>query len=294
MKILVDDNAGFCWGVVQTIDKVEQILSEKSVQNCCVLGEIIHNPHEIKRLEEKNLVTIEHKDLAKVDPNTTTVIIRAHGEPPETYNTLKKLDIPFVDATCPLVKKLQELVESYYKDGWQVVIYGKYEHAEVIGLRGVCRNECCVGKTLEELKPKIDFSKKTMLCSQTTMDTAGLLSIKKYIEEHLEIELASNFIFKNTICKFVTNREKKLCEFAKNNEMIIFVAGRNSSNGKVLFRICQEANDNTMFIEDTTDIDLERLKNFNTIGITGATSTPKWFLEKIKKELEMRLLEPKE
>lgn len=294
MKILVDDNAGFCWGVVQTIDKVEQILSEKSVQNCCVLGEIIHNPHEIKRLEKKKLVTIEHEDLAKVDPNTTTVIIRAHGEPPETYNILKKLNIPFVDATCPLVKKLQELVESYYKDGWQIVIYGKYEHAEVIGLRGVCRNECCVGKTLEELKSKIDFSKKTMLCSQTTMDTAGLLNIKKYIEEYLEIDIASNFIFKNTICKFVTSREKKLREFAKNNEMIIFVAGRNSSNGKVLFRICKEANKNTIFIEDSTDIDLEEIKNFNNIGITGATSTPKWFLEKIKKELEMRLLEPKE
>ncbi len=286
MKIVVDDNSGFCWGVVQTIDKVEHILDENAYKQKCVLGEIIHNPHEIKRLSEKELITIEHKDLKAMNAKDSMVIIRAHGEPPATYNLLKEQNIDFVDATCPLVKRLQNQVESYYKKGWQVVIYGKYEHAEVIGLRGVCNDECFVGKTVEDLKDKIDLSKKTMLCSQTTMDILGLLNIKQFIEENLKLDISENFIFKNTICKSVINREKNLREFAKNNELILFVAGRNSSNGKVLFNICKETNQNTIFIEDSSEINLDILKQFNQIGITGATSTPKWFLEKIKNEIE--------
>lgn len=281
MKISIDEGAGFCWGVVQTIEKVEQKLSENSDKSINVLGEIIHNPHEIERLASKKLVTIGYDDIDKLDAEDSIVIIRAHGEPPSTYSKLEKNGIEVVDATCPLVRRLQQQVLEYYNSGWQIVIYGKYEHAEVVGLRGVCNDDCIVLKTAEEVEALVDFNRKTLLCSQTTMDMTGLLAVKSKIDSNIKCE----FIFKNTICKFVTNREKSLYNFAKNNDLILFVAGRNSSNGKVLFEICKSANKNSVFIESISDLDTLKLSSYENIGITGATSTPKWYLEKIKNEL---------
>lgn len=291
MKIIIDENAGFCWGVVQTIDKVEKVLEENPDKNVSVIGEIIHNTLEIKRLEEKKLFTINYEDIEKLDPINSITVIRAHGEPPKTYNALNSNNISFIDATCPLVKKLQEKIRYYYIEGWQIIIYGKYEHAEVIGLRGVCNDECIVVRKAEEIENKIDFSKKIMLCSQTTMDKDGLFKIKDFIESKITTtDIKNNFIFKNTICNFVSNREEGLRKFAKQHELIIFVAGRNSSNGKVLFGICKAENENSIFIENFSELNIEQIKQFNNIGITGANSTPKWVLEEIKNNLTSQLV----
>lgn len=281
MKIVIDENSGFCWGVVQTIEKVEEKLDKNVNESINVLGEIIHNPHEIERLASKKLSTIDYSDINKLDADKSIVIIRAHGEPPDTYKKLRKNNLKIVDATCPLVKRLQQQVFEYYNNNWQIVIYGKYNHAEVVGLRGVCDDNCIVLKTPDEVDELVDFYKKTVLFSQTTMDVSGLLKVKSQIDSKLK----SEFIFKNTICKFVINREKSLYEFAKNNDLILFVAGRNSSNGKVLFDICKKANKNSMFIESVEDLDIAQLLIYKNIGITGATSTPKWYLENVKNKL---------
>ncbi len=284
MQIEIDETAGFCWGVVQTIEKVEKCLSENLDRQVYVLGEIIHNPHEIERLARERLKTITHNDLKCLSPENSIVVIRAHGEPPSTYRLVEELGLELIDATCPLVRKLQEKVLYYYQNDWQIVIYGKHNHAEVIGLRGVCNDECIVVKTPEEAINKIDFNRKTMLCSQTTMDVETLIEIKNVLENKLD---ANNipFAFNNTICRFVINREKNLRIFAQNHELIIFVAGNNSSNGKVLFNICKSANLNTIFIEDFSELNFDILKPVKSIGLTGATSTPKWFLEQIKQQL---------
>ncbi len=281
MQIIIDENAGFCWGVVQTIEKVEHLLKENPDKQVYVIGEIIHNPLEINRLEDKNLITIEYENIEKLNSKNTIAVIRAHGEPPDTYKILNKNNIMYVDATCPLVKKLQIRVKYFYGENWQIVIYGKYEHAEVVGLRGVCNDECIVARKIEDIKNKIDFSKKTMLCSQTTMDIEGLLKIKEFIKSNIK----NSFIFKNTICNFVSGRETILRNFAKKNDIILFVAGRNSSNGKVLFNICKSENENSIFIENSTELDIKKIEQFDKVGITGATSTPQWVLEQIKNEI---------
>jgi len=285
--INIDDNSGFCWGVVQTIDKVEDCLKKYADKQVYVLGEIIHNPHEIARLAKKNLKTISYKQLSEISSDNSVVVVRAHGEPPTTYNKINELGIELVDATCPLVKRLQEKISKYYSKNYQIIIFGKYNHSEVVGLRGFCNDECIVILEFDELIDKLDFSQKTVLCSQTTMDVEALNTIhKKISEEFLKNNFADNFIFENTICKFVINREEKLREFAKMNEAILFVAGHHSSNGKVLFDICKTENPNSYFIENFEEIDFRKIETACKIGITGATSTPKWFLEEMKKQVK--------
>lgn len=280
-QINIDESSGFCWGVVQTIEKAENCLQENKKQ-IYVLGEIIHNPNEIERLAKKNLITINHNQLENLDKNNSIVVIRAHGEPPATYQKINKLELELVDATCPLVKQLQNKILQHYIDNWQIIIFGKYEHAEVIGLRGVCNDECIVILNADEALEKIDFSKKIMLCSQTTMDVNALINIKQAIEARA---VKHKFIFHNTVCKFVISREESLKKFAKQNKLVIFVAGHYSSNGKVLFGICKSVNSNSILVENFGEIDLNILQNIDTIGITGATSTPKWLLEEIKNKI---------
>jgi len=285
--INIDDNAGFCWGVVQTVDKVENCLKKYLDKQVYVLGEIIHNPHEIARLAKKNLKTISYSQLHEIQQNNSVVVIRAHGEPPSTYSKINDLEIELVDATCPLVKRLQEKVSKYYSEKYQIIIFGKYEHSEVVGLRGFCNDESVVILNFEELLGKIDYSKKTVLCSQTTMDVEELQILNTKIkEEFRKNNFAENFIFENTVCKFVINREERLRDFAKANEVILFVAGHHSSNGKVLFDICKSENSNSIFIENFEELDLTKLEAVSKIGITGATSTPKWFLEEMKNKIE--------
>lgn len=286
-RISIDNNSGFCWGVVQTVEKVEECLKKYCDKQVYVLGEIIHNPHEIKRLSQKNLKTINYEQINQINPEKSVIVIRAHGEPPSSYSAINNLGIELIDATCPLVQKLQNKVLKYYKEGWQIVIFGKYNHAEVIGLRGVCNDECIVVMNFEEALQKVNFTKKTVLCSQTTMDSNSLIELEFSIKNKI-FELGfdeNNFIFLNTVCKFVINREKKLQEFAKSNDLILFVAGRNSSNGKVLFGICKSANSNSILVENFDEIDFQKLKEAKNIGITGATSTPKWLLVEIYDKL---------
>ena len=282
MIINIDSSAGFCWGVVQTIDKVERTLGECSSKQVYVLGQIIHNPKESERLAEKGLQTITREDFDKIDQKNSVVVIRAHGEPPTTYEKARESNIQLIDATCPLVKALQMTVKKFYDEGWQIVIFGKHDHAEVIGLRGVCNDECLVVKSIEDVKQKIDINRKTVLISQTTMDkpTFCKLSdeVRNLFKEKYAEKLDEYFITKNTICKFVSRREQKLIDFAKQHELVIFVAGRNSSNGKILYEIANKANPNTIFIEDIEELKIEELSKYSSIGITGATSTPQWYM----------------
>ncbi len=254
------------------------------------LGDIIHNPMEMDRLADRGLQTISHEDLPRV--TGAKVLIRAHGEPPATFENAKKYNLEIIDATCPVVTKLQERIKKFYDDGYQVVIFGKKDHAEVIGLRGVCNGEAVVVKSVEEALDGVDFSRKTVLFSQTTMDKPTFYAIKEALSSKVKDlvvgtmeELAKTFLAKDTICGQVSGRDKKLREFASQNDLMIFVAGRNSSNGKVLFEICKEANKNSQFIENETEIDIRWLERVENVGITGATSTPQWLMEKVKDKI---------
>jgi len=295
--ISIDNTAGFCWGVVQTIEKVEQCLEEYKDKKVYILGEIIHNPSEIERLESKGLKTLSKDDLNNFNPDNSVVIIRAHGEPPSTYRQAESINLELVDATCPLVKNLQNNVKKYYDNQYQIIIFGKFNHAEVVGLRGVCDDKCIVISSKEEALEKADFSKKTVLFSQTTMDKTKFHSIAKALNDRFLNENPNltddeiNIIFekKDTICKYVSNRSETLTNFAKSNDIVIFVAGRNSSNGKSLFTICNNANPNTHFIENIFEIEKRWFSEINRIGITGATSTPQWYLVLVKEEIEKML-----
>jgi 4-hydroxy-3-methylbut-2-enyl diphosphate reductase len=289
MKVTVDKNGGFCWGVVRAIDFAEGEL-EKS-EKLYSLGDIIHNPEEIARLEAKGLQTISHEDLGKI--KNAKVLIRAHGEPPTTYEIAKKYDLEIVDATCPVVTKLQERIKKFYDDGYQIVIFGKKDHAEVIGLRGVCNDEAIVVKSVEEALLKIDFKRKTVLFSQTTMDKPTFYAIKEALSRKIKDlvvgtmeDIAKGFLAKDTICGQVSGRDKKLREFAGQNDVIIFVAGRNSSNGRVLFEICEEVNKSSYFIENENELQASWFESAENVGVTGATSTPQWLMEKVKLSIE--------
>lgn len=293
MLVNIDKSSGFCWGVVRTIEKAEETLNNSS-EKVYILGQIIHNPHESYRLESKGLMTITHSDLEKIAGEKAKVLIRAHGEPPSTYQKAAELGIDIVDATCPLVTSLQKRVEKYYKDDYQIVIYGKKEHAEIIGLRGVCNDECIVIKTVEEAIEKVDFSKRTVLISQTTMERATFYKIKEALEQRVKElidggEVSDIFTAKDTLCKAVYGREDKLKEFARTNDVVIFVAGRNSSNGKSLFHICYEVNPRSYFIEDIAELDFSWFEGAETVGITGATSTPQWYMENVKEKIEQEM-----
>ncbi len=290
MKVTVDKNSGFCWGVVRTVDIAEQELEDSG--KLYSLGEIIHNPVEIERLEEKGLHTVRHEDLENIKDGK--ILIRAHGEPPSTYKRAKELGITLIDATCPVVTKVQERIRKYYDKGFQIVIFGKKEHAEVIGLVGHTNNTAIVIKSVEELH-KIDFTKNTVLFSQTTMDKATFYQIrdeiKKKIQAEFEVgtfeEMAIDFHAKDTICGQVSGRDKKLREFSKSNDVMIFVAGKMSSNGKVLYHIAKEENPKTYFIEDEKELQKEWFQGVETVGISGATSTPQWLMERVKSAIEI-------
>jgi 4-hydroxy-3-methylbut-2-enyl diphosphate reductase len=278
--------------VVRTIEIAEQELEES--RDLYSLGEIIHNPMEIQRLGEKGLRTITVADLEKAKGGR--VLIRAHGEPPSAYKRAEELGITLIDATCPVVTKVQERIRKFYLDGYQVVIFGKKEHAEVIGLIGQTGGEAVVIKSVQEIE-KVRLDRKTVLFSQTTMDKPTFYQIKEELQKRIE-ELvvgsfedeAVDFHAKDTICGQVSGRDKKIREFAKSNDIVIFVAGRNSSNGKVLFHIAKEANPRTYFIEDVPELQAEWFEKVENVGITGATSTPQWLMERIKRAIEEKFV----
>jgi 4-hydroxy-3-methylbut-2-en-1-yl diphosphate reductase len=286
MIVTVDSSAGFCWGVVRTVEIAEKELAAGA--RLVSLGDIIHNPREIDRLEERGMRTIDHPQLETL-PDGTKVLIRAHGEPASTYRRARELGVELLDATCPVVTKLQERVRRYCDDGFQVVIFGKKEHAEVIGLRGVCNDQCIVIRTIEEARALVDVGRRTVLFSQTTMDKPTFYALRddlraRVAELHVDSmeDVAAAFHAKDTICGQVSGREQKLREFAEANDVVLFVAGRKSSNGKVLCEMASEANPRTYYIEDATEIDPAWLAGVGTVGVTGATSTPHWLMEQVR------------
>ncbi len=289
----IDDSSGFCWGVVRTIDKVEKSLNEYPDRQIYVLGQIIHNPREIERLGQRGLKTISHEDFDTLNgKKNIKVIIRAHGEPPSTYLKAAAMEIGLIDATCPLVRNLQSRVRRACVDGYSIVIFGKQEHPEVIGLRGVCNDDCIVVRSVDEALSKVNFDRKTLLVSQTTMDKPTFIAIAEALKNKLKglgLPDADDFFeVQNTICKFVTRREASLRAFAQKNDVVLFVAGRNSSNGKSLFITATEANPRSYFIEDIKEIDYNWFDGAEKIGITGATSTPQWYMQQIRDALDAK------
>jgi len=288
MKVSIDNFSGFCWGVVRTIDIVEEEIA--AGEKLYSLGDIIHNPVEIERLRKKGLETISYNDLEKL--RGARVLIRAHGEPPDTYRRAKEFGITLVDATCPVVTKVQERIRKFYNEGYQVVIFGKKEHAEVVGLVGHTNGEAIVIKSLDEVK-NIKLDRKTVLFSQTTMDKATFHALKEELSKRIKEfvvssmeETAIEFHAKDTICGQVSGRDKKIREFAAANDLVIFVAGKHSSNGKVLYDIVKSVNPHIHFIENVQELQTEWFEEIETVGITGATSTPQWLMEQVKVKIE--------
>ncbi len=288
MIVTIDPSAGFCWGVVRTIAIAEQELD--AGREIVSLGDVIHNPMEIERLGTKGLRTVTVADFT--DLHGKRVLVRAHGEPPETYRAAEANGIEIIDATCPVVTRLQERIRKFHLNGYQVVIFGKKNHPEVIGLRGVCNEECIVALTLDEVKAKVDLRRKTVLFSQTTMDKPTFTAIRDYLKkaaaelvvEEAE-EVAAEFHAKDTICGQVSGRDKRLSAFARDNDVVVFVAGRTSSNGKVLFDIAKGANPRTYFVERVEEIDPAWVAGAGRVGVSGATSTPMWLMERVREAI---------
>ncbi|MDJ1502387.1 4-hydroxy-3-methylbut-2-enyl diphosphate reductase [Xanthocytophaga agilis] len=272
LQVTIDTNSGFCFGVVYAIEMAEDILDEQGYLYC--LGDIVHNDEEVNRLENKGLRIINHDQLAGLQ--NEKVLIRAHGEPPSTYELALKNNIELIDASCPVVLKLQNRIKNSYDRDDRIFIYGKHGHAEVVGLLGQTNNEAVVFQDLSELNPK-DMPRRITLYSQTTKSTDKFYDITKKLKEE-GIEVESN----DTICRQVSNRDKELRLFAKRFDKIIFVSGSKSSNGKVLFNVCKETNPNTFFVSKVTDINLEWFATNETVGICGATSTPMWLMEEVR------------
>jgi 4-hydroxy-3-methylbut-2-enyl diphosphate reductase len=288
MNVTVDQHSGFCWGVVRTIDIAEDEL--KGIPSLHSLGPVIHNPMEIARLKAKGLGTVTHADFPRLKGET--VLIRAHGEPPSTYALAREHGVTLIDATCPVVTKVQERIRKFHDQGYQVVIFGKKDHAEVIGLVGHTGNQAIVISSVEGCAG-VDPSRKTVLFSQTTMDKEMFYRVAEVLKERIREfvvgtfeESAIDFHAKDTICGQVSGRDKKLREYASRNDVMVFVAGRNSSNGKVLHAICAEENPKTHFIEDETELRPEWFTGAATVGISGATSTPQWLMERVKTAIE--------
>jgi len=290
VKVSIDRFSGFCWGVVRTIDIAEQELRESG--DLFSLGDVIHNPVEIRRLAEKGLKTISLSELEKAKGGR--VLVRAHGEPPSTYKRAQELGITIIDATCPVVTKVQERIRRFYIDGFQVVIFGKKEHAEVLGLVGQTNGEAIVIKSVDEIG-LVALDRKTVLFSQTTMDKPTFYVLKEELQKRIKDlvigsieDEALEFHAKDTICGQVSGRDKKIREFAASNDIVVFVAGRNSSNGKVLYGIAKESNPQTYFVEDEGELQGSWFDGIESVGITGATSTPQWLMEKVKTAIESR------
>jgi 4-hydroxy-3-methylbut-2-enyl diphosphate reductase len=284
MNVTVDRNAGFCWGVVRTIEIAEEELAASPKLHS--LGHIIHNPVEVERLEGKGLETVTHADFERL--RGQKVLIRAHGEPPSTYELARRHGVTLVDATCPVVTKVQERIRRFVDRDFQVVIFGKKDHAEVIGLVGHTNGRAIVVGTPAEAAA-VDPGRKTVLFSQTTMDKEEFQKVAAVLRTRvaeLEIgtfeESAVEFHAKDTICGQVSGRDKKLREFARANDVIVFVAGRASSNGKVLFEICRSENPRTHFVETDEELEGAWFDGAESVGITGATSTPQWLMDRVR------------
>ena len=294
MVISIDSNSGFCFGVTSAIRTAENELQKGSLY---CLGDIVHNGQEVARLEMKGLSTIDYDDLRTLPPHSR-VLLRAHGEPPSTYWIAQQRGIEIIDATCPVVKKLQDRIRACYEAHKndenlppQIVIYGKPGHAEVIGLQGQTNDTALVIESAEQLD-RLDFSRPIYLFSQTTKSVEGFNRLVEAIKLKIEdLRLKISFEYHDTICRNVANRVAQIQTFARSNDLVIFVGGSKSSNAKVLYQHCLEANPNTLFVSSADELNNLTTKWSDSeaglrIGICGATSTPLWLMEKVKEEIE--------
>ena len=280
MQIEIDSGSGFCFGVTTAIRKAEEELSAGKTLYC--LGDIVHNGMECERLRRMGLITINHDELSRL--HDVKVLLRAHGEPPETYETARRNNIEIIDATCPVVLQLQRRIKQKFDSNpdAQIVIFGKPGHAEVLGLVGQTSGRAIVVANLDDVK-RLDFTRDIFLYSQTTKSLDEFHLIIDYISEHISPE--ATFKSFDTICRQVANRMPNISAFAMKHDLILFVCGRKSSNGRVLFNECKSVNPNSHLIEGPEEIDPSWTDGVQTIGICGATSTPKWLMEKCRDRL---------
>ena len=286
MKVTIDEYSGFCFGVTAAIEAAEREL-QKGQLFC--LGDIVHNGQEVERLDKLGLETIDYDDLRTL--HNVRVLLRAHGEPPSTYHIAKRNGIEIIDASCPVVLKLQKRIRDTYlqhhgkESGAQIVIFGQKGHAEVIGLEGQTNNTAIVIEGVQDLD-KIDINRPIYLFSQTTKSLEGFQAIVEAIKAKGEGVV---FEYHDTICRNVANRVKRIQDFAKSQDVVLFVGGKKSSNAKVLYNHCLEVNSCTIFVSSVADISDEILQQCHAadkVGICGATSTPKWLMEQIKLKVE--------
>ena len=287
MVIEIDNGSGFCFGVTTAIKKAEEELAKGTTLYC--LGDIVHNGMECERLRNMGLITINHDEMRQL--HNVKVLLRAHGEPPETYELARRNNIEIIDATCPVVLQLQKRIKMQFDESRnvervmknentpQIVIFGKKGHAEVLGLVGQTQSNAIVIESFDEVT-KLDFSRDIYLYSQTTKSLDEFHRIIDYIQSH--ITSGATFKSFDTICRSVANRMPNISQFATKHDLILFVCGRKSSNGKVLFNECLRVNPNSHLIEDPQEILPEWLGNIKTVGICGATSTPRWLMEQCR------------
>lgn len=292
-KVTIDNNSGFCFGVTRAINAAESELKNGAL---CCLGDIVHNGQEVARLEKMGLVTIDNDDLRTL-PAHSRVLLRAHGEPPSTYWIAQQRGIEVIDATCPVVKKLQDRIRACYEQHKndenlppQIVIYGKPGHAEVIGLQGQTNNTAIVIESIDQLD-KIDFTRSIYLFSQTTKSVEGFKALVEAIKSQIS-NLKSPIALEahDTICRNVANRVAQLQAFAEANDIVLFVGGTKSSNARVLYNKCLEANSHTFFLcgpDELTDELLTQCRAAERVGICGATSTPLWLMEQVRDKLSL-------
>lgn len=283
IDIEIDNGSGFCFGVTTAIQKAEEELRKGTPLYC--LGDIVHNGKECERLKSLGLITINHEEFKQL--HGVKVLLRAHGEPPETYEIARRNAIEIIDATCPVVLRLQQRIKQEYdsnalKDK-QIVIYGKAGHAEVLGLVGQTSGKAIVIESLKEAE-LLDFSKSIRLYSQTTKSLDEFWQIVEYIKAHIATN--ATFEYYDTICRQVANRMPNIRAFATSHDLIFFVSGKKSSNGKILFNECCQVNPNSHLIDDANEIDFNLLQGISSIGICGATSTPKWLMEECKAAIQ--------
>ncbi len=276
LSVTIDKHSGFCFGVVYAIEMAEDILEQEGKLYC--LGDIVHNDEEVKRLQAKGLQIINHEHLKNL--HNEKVLIRAHGEPPSTYELALENNLELIDASCPVVLKLQNRIKNSYDKDEKIYIYGKHGHAEIIGLLGQTSNEAVVFQDIAELSIE-KLPQKLTLYSQTTKSTDKFYEIKEKLEL-AGIEVNAN----DTICRQVSNRDIELRDFAQLYDKIIFVAGTKSSNGKVLYEVCRQTNPNTYFVSNPEEIQQAWFAKGDSVGICGATSTPMWLMEEVKEVIE--------
>ena len=293
MKIEIDQGSGFCFGVTRAIGKAEEELAKEDRLYC--LGDIVHNGKECNRLQQMGLVTINHEQLK--DIHDAKVLLRAHGEPPSTYALARERSINLIDATCPVVLHLQERIKKEYDEkvkrlkgekvnDKQIVIFGKAGHAEVLGLVGQTEETAIIIESADEAQ-KLDFSRDICLYSQTTMPLDEFRKIVDYVQQHISPK--ATFTYYDTICRQVANRMPGIRNFALKHDVVLFVCGKKSSNGRVLFNECRQANPRSYMIDTAGEIDVRWLQGSESIGICGATSTPKWLMEECKARIEQLL-----